>query len=90
MFTNFSILPLRISIFVGFIFAIIGLILGAQTVLEKLDNPDLPVGFAALAVSIFVFAGVQLLAIGMIGEYIGRIFISQNKSPQFVIRKKFD
>ena len=90
MFTNFSILPLRFAVILGFAFSIIGLILGVKTLLEKLDDPTLPIGFASIAVSIFVFAGIQLLAIGMIGEYIGRIFISQNKKPQFTIRKKFE
>lgn len=90
MFTNFSILPLRISVVLGFIFAAFGLIMGIETVLEKLDNPNLPIGFAALAVSIFVFAGIQLISLGMIGEYIGRVFISLNKKPQFTIRKKFE
>ena len=90
MFTNFSILPLRVSIYIGFAFAIFGLIFGVYTVLEKLSNPSLPIGFAALAVSVFVFAGVQLISIGMIGEYIGRIFLSQNKRPQFTIKKKFE
>ncbi|OGU55116.1 MAG: glycosyl transferase family 2 [Ignavibacteria bacterium RIFOXYC2_FULL_35_16] len=90
MFTNFSILPLRISIYLGFVFALLGLALGVYSVLEKLSNPALPVGFAALAVSVFIFAGVQLISLGMIGEYIGRIFLSQNKRPQFTIKRKFE
>jgi glycosyltransferase involved in cell wall biosynthesis len=90
MFTNFSILPLRVSVIIGFIFAVIGLILGVYTLTEKLSNPSLPVGFAALAVSVFVFAGIQLISLGMIGEYIGRIFLSQNKSPQYTVKKKFE
>lgn len=90
MFTNFSIIPLRMAIFLGFGFALIGFILGAQTVVEKISNPDLPVGFSALAVSIFIFAGVQLISLGLIGEYVGRIFLSQNKRPQFTIFKKFE
>ena len=90
MFTNFSILPLRISIILGFVFALVGLVLGIYTFFEKLSSPKLPVGFAALAVSIFIFAGIQLIAIGMIGEYIGRIFISQTKKPQFTIRRSFE
>jgi undecaprenyl-phosphate 4-deoxy-4-formamido-L-arabinose transferase len=90
MFTNFSILPLRISIILGFIFAIIGIIIGVYTVFEKAHNPNLPVGYASLAVVISVFAGIQLIAIGMMGEYLGRIFLSQNKKPQFSIRKRYE
>jgi len=90
MFTNFSILPLRASIYIGFVFALLGLAVGVYSVLEKLSNPALPVGFAALAVSVFIFAGVQLISLGMIGEYIGRIYLSQNKRPQFTVKKKFE
>jgi undecaprenyl-phosphate 4-deoxy-4-formamido-L-arabinose transferase len=90
MFTNFSILPLRFAIIAGLIFALLGLFLGIETIIEKLANPDVPVGFAALAVSIFIFSGVQLFSLGIIGEYVGRIKLSQNKRPQFTIRKKFD
>lgn len=90
MFTNFSILPLRASIFIGFIFALIGLIFGVYIFFEKLSEPRLPVGFASLAVAVFVFAGIQLMSIGIIGEYIGRIKLSQNRSPQFTIKKRFE
>ena len=89
MFTNFSILPLRISIFVGFIFSIIGFILGFITIIEKFLNPDVPLGYTSLFFVISLYAGIQLIAIGMIGEYIGRIFLSQNKKPQYSIRKTY-
>jgi len=90
MFTNFSILPLRISIFTGFIFAFIGFFLGIQTVIEKLVNPDIPIGYPTVIVVIVIFSGIQLVALGMIGEYLGRLFLSQNKKPQYSIRKKFE
>jgi len=88
MFTNFSILPLRIAIFTGFIFAIIGLVLGIQTVYEKFVNPDLPAGYAAMITIFSIFSGIQLMAIGMVGEYLGRTFLSLNKKPQFTIRSE--
>ena len=89
MFTNFSILPLRFSIILGFIFAFLGLALGVDTVIEKISNPDLPVGFASLIFAISVFAGVQLISLGIIGEYIGRGFLTLNGKPQYTIRKMF-
>jgi undecaprenyl-phosphate 4-deoxy-4-formamido-L-arabinose transferase len=90
MFTNFSILPLRVAVIIGFIFAGIGFLLGGITVFEKLQNPDLLVGYASLFVVISIFAGIQLIAIGMVGEYLGRMFLSQNKRPQYTVRKKFE
>jgi len=89
MFTSFSILPLRIAVVLGFIFSGVGFVMGAVTVIEKLANPDLPIGWPALVVSVSIFAGIQLLAMGMIGEYVGRIFLSQNKKPQYTIRRAY-
>ena len=90
MFTNFSIVPLRISIILGLIFASIGLGLGLYTSIEKLIDPNIPVGFASLFVAISIFGGIQLVMLGMVGEYIGRIFLSLNKKPQYTIRKKYE
>lgn len=89
MFTNFSILPLRVAMVLGFVFAFFGFALGIQSVVEKILRPDLPVGWSALIVSVSIFSGVQLMAIGMVGEYVGRIFLSQNKKPQFTVKKAY-
>ena len=88
MFTNFSVLPLRIASILGFIFAILGLGIGAYTIYERIHNPNLPLGWATIAVLSSVMAGVQLMAIGMIGEYLGRLFLGSNKQPQFVVRER--
>jgi len=90
MFTNFSIIPLRFSTVLGFITAVIGVVVGAYAVIEKISNPDIPVGYTSLFVVICLFSGIVLLALGMVGEYLGRIFISLNKKPQYLIRKSFD
>jgi len=90
MFVNFSILPLRVATLLGTIFSLIGLGIGVWTVIEKLSNPDLPVGYAALTVIVSIFAGIQLIALGMNGEYVGRIFLSLNRSPQYTIRRRFE
>lgn len=90
MFTNFSIIPLRFSTILGFITALIGVVIGAYAVIEKINNPDIPVGYTSLFVVICLFFGIVLLALGMLGEYLGRIFISLNKKPQYLIRKSFD
>ena len=88
MFTNFSILPLRIAIIGGFLFSFIGLLVGVQTIYEKLYDPSLPIGYATIITIFSIFSGIQLIAIGMIGEYVGRIFLSQNKKPQYTVRSK--
>ena len=90
MFVNFSILPLRVATLSGMFFSLMGLGIGVWTVIEKLSNPNLPVGYAALTVIVSIFAGVQLIALGMNGEYVGRIFLSLNRSPQYTIRRRFE
>jgi polyisoprenyl-phosphate glycosyltransferase len=87
MFTGFSVLPLRIATILGFVFAFIGLVGGTVFFIEKIDNPDLPSGWASLIVSLFIISGVQLFAIGMIGEYLGRMFLKDTGNPQFAVRR---
>jgi len=89
MFTNFSVLPLRISALLGFIFALFGFIIGIEIVFEKFFSPSLPPGYSLILIIFSVFTGIQLIAIGMVGEYLGRMFLSQNKKPQFTIRRAF-
>ncbi len=93
MFVNFSILPLRAAMLCGFVFSVVGLALGIYVLAWKIANPELAgreIGWASIMISIVIFAGVQLISIGMIGEYVGRIFLSQNRKPQYTIRKAFE
>ena len=87
MFTNFSVLPLRIASFLGFVFALLGMLIGAFTLYERILNPNLPTGWATIAVLCSILGGVQLMALGMVGEYLGRLFLGMNRQPQFVIRE---
>ena len=89
-FTNFSILPLRIAMLAGFCFAVLGFLLGTYVIIEKFLNPIVPIGYASLYSMVSIFSGAQLMSIGMIGEYVGRIFLSQNRKPQYTIRKKYE
>lgn len=89
MFTNFSILPLRFSMIVGFVFSFFGLGYGIFSFVEKFLNPDLPMGYTTIVIFISIFSGIQLIALGMVGEYLGRMFMSQNKKPQYSIKKTF-
>ncbi|MGE5341675.1 MAG: glycosyltransferase family 2 protein [Candidatus Omnitrophota bacterium] len=90
MFTSFSILPLRASVVAGFLIALLGSILAVVTIIEKLTSPFVPLGYTMIIELILIFTGIQLVSLGMIGEYLGRVFLSQNKKPQFTIRKRFE
>ena len=87
MFFNFSLIPLRTASLLGLIFSIVGVLGAIVFLIEKLLYPDTPLGWASLIISIWILSGIQLFMTGIIGEYIGRIFLSQSKTPQFVIHQ---
>lgn len=89
-FTAFSVKPLRIATAIGVASAIIGFLYGIYTIVKKFILPDVAVGFSALMSAIVFFCGMILIMLGFIGEYIGRMYISMNNSPQYVIRDKWN
>jgi undecaprenyl-phosphate 4-deoxy-4-formamido-L-arabinose transferase len=90
MFTSFSILPLRASVLLGLMMAFLGSLFGVATLIEKMTNPNVPVGYTMIVELVLICSGVQLVSLGVIGEYIGRVFLSLNKKPQYTIRKRFE
>ena len=89
-FTAFSVIPLRIATCVGAGSAGIGFIYGIYTIIKRLINPDVPMGFSAMMSALVFFGGMIMIMLGLIGEYIGRIYISMNNSPQYVIRERIN
>ncbi|MBO4980764.1 MAG: glycosyltransferase [Lachnospiraceae bacterium] len=89
-FTAFSIKPLRIATVIGALAAVVGFLYGIYTIVKKLVNPAVPLGFSSTMSAIVFFGGMIMLMLGLIGEYIGRIYISMNNSPQYVIRERIN
>lgn len=89
-FTAFSVKPLRIATVAGVLSACVGFAYGIYTIIKKLLIPNVVVGFSALMAALVFFCGLILLMLGIIGEYLGRIYISLNNSPQYVIRECVD
>lgn len=87
-FTAFSVKPLRIATVIGTASAFLGFLYGIYTIVKKLINPDVPLGFSSTMAAIVFFGGMIMVMLGLIGEYIGRIYISMNNSPQYVIRRQ--
>lgn len=87
-FTAFSILPLRIATITGVIFAGAGFIYGIYTVVKKFVNPQVPLGFSSLMAAVVFIGGMLMIMLGLSGEYIGRIYISINNSPQYVVKEE--
>ena len=89
-FTAFSVKPLRIATAVGVFSACAGFLYGIYTIIKRLINPAVPMGFSALMAALVFFGGMIMIMLGLIGEYIGRIYISMNNSPQYVIRERLN
>lgn len=85
-FTSFSIKPLRLATWVGAIIAAGGFVYGLAIIIMKLIGTAVNAGYSSMmAINLFMF-GVLLCFLGLIGEYVGRIYISLNNAPQFVIK----
>jgi len=86
MFVNFSVIPLQISTIAGFVFSGIGAIGGAMAIGEALLYSP-PAGWASLIAAVLLLSGVQLIMLGIIGEYLGRLYLSANGKPQSIIKE---
>lgn len=84
---SFSYMPLRISTITGICVSIISVVMAAFYIIQKLFFDLNPAGFATLVVAILLLAGVQLLTIGVIGEYVGRIFTEVKQRPIHITRR---
>lgn len=89
-FTAFSVMPLRIATSIGVICACGGFVYGIYTIIKKFVNPDVPMGFSSTMSALVFIGGMLMVMLGLIGEYIGRIYISLNNSPQYVIKERLN
>lgn len=85
-FTSFSEKPLRLASVLGFISALAGFIFGIVIVIRKILHPEILLGYSSMMAVMLVMFGIVLLMLGLLGEYIGRMYICINKAPQFVVR----
>jgi glycosyltransferase involved in cell wall biosynthesis len=85
MFVNFSVMPLRISTLTGFALSAFGALGGIGAIIEALFFEP-PAGWASLMAAVLLLSGVQLVILGIVGEYLGRLYLTANRKPQSVIR----
>jgi undecaprenyl-phosphate 4-deoxy-4-formamido-L-arabinose transferase len=85
--TAFSVKPLRVASLLGVFFALGGFALGLSTIVHKLADPAVPAGYSSLMAVVLFSSGTVMLLLGVIGEYVGRIYICLNDSPQYVIKE---
>lgn len=88
MVTGFSILPLRFASWLGLVFTIFGVVLLGYVILQFFLQGVVVEGFTFLASSIAIFSGAQLLALGIMGEYLARIHFRLLDQPSYVIREQ--
>ena len=87
-FTAFSVTPLRIATVIGGACAVAGFAYGLYLFIRRLVDPNMVMGFSSIMCTILFVGGMMMIMLGLVGEYIGRIYICLNNSPQYVIREK--
>ena len=86
-FTSFSIKPLRLATYIGCLTAFIGFIYAIVIVIRYFTVHMAPMGWSSTTALLLILGGIILLVLGLVGEYVGRIFMCVNASPQYVERK---
>ena len=86
-FTAFSVKPLRLATIFGVLSSMTGFIYGIVMIIRKIINPNILLGYSSLLVVNLFLGGMLMFILGIVGEYIGRIYICINNSPQYVVRR---
>ena len=89
-FTGFSVIPLRIASIVGCGMAVIGFLGGIYSVIHKLLEPAVAAGYTSLIAVMLFCCGMIMIMLGLLGEYVGRIFMNLNHLPQYVVKERLN
>lgn len=87
---NYSVVPLRISFFIGMISAFGGLLLTIWLIINKILDPNLPVGWSSTMCLMTLLFGAVLMVLGVVGEYLGKAILILNKTPQYIVRESLN
>ena len=87
MFVNFSVMPLRISTLTGMGLSVLGGVAAVFVMIEALVMNSTPRGWGSIMAAVLLLSGVQLMILGIVGEYLGRMFLTANRKPQFIVRE---
>lgn len=88
--TTFSIKPLRAAVFFGGTMSLLGFLTIIILVIQKLAGGDIALGWTSLIATNILVGGIILIVLGIIGEYVGRVYLCLNQTPQYVIRSVID
>ena len=89
-FTNFTMKPIRISTAIGAFIAFVGFIYGIFLVIQKMVRPDVQVGFTSIMAVMLFLGGMIILVLGLLGEYIGRTYMTVSSMPQYIVREELN
>ncbi|MDR3363336.1 MAG: glycosyltransferase family 2 protein [Clostridiales Family XIII bacterium] len=87
-FTAFSVKPLRLATNFGLVISVVGFAAAIFTIANKILHPEISAGYSSLMAVLLVVGGILMILIGMLGEYIGRMYISMNEAPQYVVKEE--
>lgn len=86
---GYSVIPLRMATYCGYFFSVLSILGAVIVVIRKLLDPSMAIGWPSMMCAICFFSGVSMLFMGLIGEYLGRMFLGMNRQPQFVVKKVY-
>ena len=87
---SYSVIPLRMATYCGYFFSVLSILGAVIVVIRKLLNPAMAIGWPSMMCAICFFSGIIMLFMGLIGEYLGRMFLGMNRQPQFVVKKVYE
>lgn len=87
---NFSMAPLRFAAVIGAILGGLGILGAIFLAVQRITDPSIQQGWSSLMVTILVCSGIIVMFLGLVGEYLGRLFMTINKAPQYVLREVID
>ena len=89
-YLNYSVVPLRMVFWLGCLTSAAGLVAGLVTAIRKLIDPSITVGWSSVVCIMLVFFGLVMLSLGILGEYLGKLMLSVNDEPQYIVREKLN
>lgn len=86
-FLNFSVQPLRVATKLGFLITFLSFIVIILLIIQRMVAPTQAIGWTSIMISVIFFSGVQLIGIGLLGEYLGRLYLSTSGLPRTTVRE---
>ena len=88
--TAFSVVPLRFASIIGILTSFTGFLYACYLIIQRYIHDTIPEGYTSIMSVILFVSGIIMLLLGIIGEYVGRIYLNINKVPQFIVREEIN